>query len=65
MEAFVRLMTVMAVPLGILNIFGGVVSGIWLAILGEWGIIGYGILALMVSGIGLGLAMAHRPKNRQ
>lgn len=38
--------------------FGGVVSGIWLAILGEWGLIGYGILALLVSGIGLGLAMA-------
>ena len=58
METFARLITVIAVPLGILNMFGGIVSGIWLAILGEWGIIGYGILALMVSGIGLGLAMA-------
>lgn len=58
MEAFARLLSVLAVPLGILNIFGGIISGIWLAILGEWGLIGYGILALLGSGMGLGLAMA-------
>jgi hypothetical protein len=29
---------------------GGIVSGIWLAILGEWGPIGIGILALFISG---------------
>jgi hypothetical protein len=33
------------VPLMILNIFGGIASGIWLAILGEWGGIGAGLLA--------------------
>ncbi len=58
MEAFARLLSVLAVPLGILNMFGGIVSGIWLAILGEWGLIGYGILALLISGMGIGLAMA-------
>lgn len=58
MEAFAKLLGVLAVPLAILNMFGGIVSGIWLAILGEWGLIGYGILALIVSGMGLGLAMA-------
>ena len=58
MESFARLLSVLAVPLSILNIFGGIVSGIWLAILGEWGLIGYGILALLVSGMGLGIAMA-------
>jgi hypothetical protein len=45
------------VPLSLLNIFGGVVSGVWLAILGEWGVIGTGVLALFVSGMALGLAM--------
>ena len=45
------------VPLSLLNIFGGVVSGVWLAILGEWRVIGTGVLALFVSGMALGLAM--------
>lgn len=58
MEALARLLAVLAVPLGILNLFGGIVSCIWLAILGEWRLIGYGILALLVSSMGLGLAMA-------
>ncbi len=58
MNAFAKLATVLAVPLGLINMLGGIVSGIWLAILGEWGIIGYGIAALFVSGIGLGIAMA-------
>lgn len=58
MEAFARLVSVLVVPLIILNTFGGIISGIWLAILGEWGLIGYGILALLVSGMGIGLAIS-------
>lgn len=57
MESFARALSVLAIPLGIINMFGGIVSGIWLAILGEWGLIGYGILALIVSGMVIGLAM--------
>ena len=57
MDALERLLSVLAAPLAILNMFGGIISGIWLAILGKWGLIGYGILALIVSGMGLGLAM--------
>jgi len=58
METFTKLAAALSVPLGLLNMLGGIVAGIWLAILGEWGIIGYGIVALFVSGFGLGLAMA-------
>lgn len=57
METFSRLATALAVPLGLLNLLGGIVAGIWLAVLGKWGIIGYGIGALFVSGFGLGIAM--------
>lgn len=57
MNAFAKLATFLSVPLGLINMLGGIVAGIWLAILGEWGIIGYGIAALFVSGIGLGIAM--------
>lgn len=57
MNAFAKLASVLSVPLWFINIFGGVVSGIWLAILGEWGIIGYGIVALFISGIGISIAL--------
>lgn len=33
-----------SVPLILLNLLGGIVSGVWLAIIGEWGAIGYGLL---------------------
>jgi hypothetical protein len=58
MKAFARLLSVLAIPLGMLNMLGGIISGIWLAILGEWGLIGYGLLVLVFSGMALGLVMA-------
>ena len=48
MTALLGLITALSLPLMILNILGGVVSGIWLALLGEWGAIGRGILFLFV-----------------
>jgi len=57
MKVLDRLLSMLAVPLFILNMFGGIISGIWLAILGKWGLIGYGIIAMMVSGMGLSFAM--------
>ncbi len=35
------------VPLALLNFFGGIISGIWLAFLGEWAVIGIGLVALV------------------
>jgi hypothetical protein len=57
MNAFAKLANVLVVPFALLNAFGGIVSGIWLAVLGEWGSIGYGIGILFGGGFGLGLAM--------
>lgn len=57
MGVLLGLMKVLAVPLMILNMLGGIVSGIWLAILGEWGAIGYGIAALAISWLALSLAL--------
>ncbi len=54
MQALVTLLTV---PLMLLNLFGGIGSGIWLAILGEWWAIGYGIAALFVSHFFLGIIL--------
>lgn len=46
MQAFI---TLLIVPFMIFNIFGGIVSGIWLAILGDWWAIGYGVAGMLLS----------------
>ncbi len=57
MKALMGLIAVLSVPLMILNMLGGLVSGIWLAILGEWSVIGGGIFLLFVSSWLLGFAL--------
>ena len=42
------LIVALMVPLMLLNVFGGIVSGIWLAILGQWWAIGIGLVAIFV-----------------
>lgn len=51
------LITIMMIPLVLLNLLGGVGSGVWLVILGDWWVIGYGIALLVGSPFLLGLAM--------
>src|SRR5436190_21504771 len=36
MKALLGFLTILAVPLMLMNIFGGIVSGIWLIVLHEW-----------------------------
>lgn len=51
------LLVAATIPVSFITTFGGTVSGIWLAILGEWGIIGTGISALFFSSFLLGFAL--------
>lgn len=51
------LMSLLVIPLMLLNMLGGLVSGIWLAILGQWWAIGFGILGLIISRFLIGLAL--------
>ena len=44
-------------PLMVLNLFGGIVSGIWLAVLGEWSLIFKGIAATVIAPFPLGLIL--------
>ena len=46
-----KLVILLMVPLMLLNFFGGIGSGIWLAILGEWWAIGYGVAGLLSHGL--------------
>lgn len=51
------LVAALFIPFIILNFFGGVVAGIWLAILGEWWAIGYGIVGLLGAHFVLAIAL--------
>ena len=51
------LLALVMVPLMLLNALGGVASGIWLVVLGEWWALGYGLIGL-VSHFLLGLILA-------
>lgn len=57
MKALMGLVTALSIPLMILNMLGGIVSGVWLGVLGEWRIIGAGILVFFVSTGLLGFAL--------
>ena len=55
MKALSGIITALSIPLMILNMLGGIVAGIWLAILGEWSMIITGILIFFVSTWVLGI----------
>jgi hypothetical protein len=52
------LFSLVSVPVMILNFAGGIVGGIWLALLGQWRLVGLGLAASFVSTFGIGLALA-------
>jgi hypothetical protein len=56
MTALLKPMTTTVTPLAFLNVFGGIVAGIWLAVLGEWGAIGWGLVAIVLSTCGMSMA---------
>jgi len=56
-NGFVATFTALAVPIMILNLLGGIISGIWLAILGEWGEIIRGILFMVVAGFAISIVL--------
>jgi hypothetical protein len=46
---FNRIIEILSLPIMLLNIGGGIIGGIWLAVLGEWSLIGIGVLLLFTS----------------
>ncbi|HWA28857.1 MAG TPA: hypothetical protein VG734_24615 [Lacunisphaera sp.] len=57
MKALVAIIVTLSVPLMLLNVLGGLVSGIWLAILGKWSAIFAGLVGMLGSVMLLGFAM--------
>jgi hypothetical protein len=54
---FAKLLEVLSVPIIILNMGASIIGGIWLAILGQWGLIGIGVFLLFTSHWYLSLLM--------
>ena len=54
---FVASLTALTVPIMILNLLGGIISGIWLVILGEWGEIVRGIIFMIISSFAISFAL--------
>ena len=46
---FSRILKILTVPIMFLNLGGGILGGIWLAFLGEWKLIGIGVLLFFIS----------------
>lgn len=57
MSAVMGLVNVLLVPLMVLDVFGGVVSGIWLLIIGDWRSVLLGIGIVIVSSFSLSILM--------
>jgi hypothetical protein len=57
MDAILGAINIFAIPLVFLNLLGGIISGIWLAYLGQWWALGYGFAALLVSTFSLSFAL--------
>ena len=58
MKALTALITALLIPLMILNLLGGLVSGMRVGGLGEWGAVGWGVLFFFVSTGLLGFVLA-------
>jgi len=49
MKFLTGIFSALSFPLFILNMFGGIIAGVWLVVLGEWREIGFGVLIFFVS----------------
>src|SRR2546426_4181254 len=57
MKSLIAIVAALSYPITILNWFGAITSGIWLAILGEWKAIGIGVPSFILSGIVVSFAL--------
>ena len=57
MTALMVIVEFLSVPLFVLNVFGGVVSGLWLLIIGEWPLVLLGVVTAIGSTFVLGIVL--------
>jgi hypothetical protein len=54
---FAAIMSLISIPVMLLNFGGGIIGGVWLAVLGKWSLLGLGLASMFISSFGLGLAL--------
>ncbi len=54
---FLAALSALMIPFLLLNIFGSIISGIWLAILGEWNEIFRGVIFMIISSFAIAIAL--------
>ncbi len=74
MKILEPIIELLGIPILILNVIGGIVGGIWLGFLGQWGLIGIGIILvftshfylsiLLLPGVGLSFLALYFYKNQ-
>jgi hypothetical protein len=57
MKAMAAFLGLLLVPLVILNVGSGVIGGIWITILGRWGLVGMGLAATFISTLTMGFVL--------
>lgn len=57
MRGLKALLALIAIPLFLFNMLGGIVGAVWLGILGDWKLLGIGFAAMVGAGFGLSLAL--------
>lgn len=57
MKGLLALLNMLGMFFMILNMFGGIIAGVWLAVLGEWWALGLGLLVVIISSFVLSLAV--------
>jgi len=57
MKGLGALLGALSIPFALLNMFGGIIAGIWLAVLGDWSVIFLGIGIIFVGAIAVSLLL--------
>lgn len=57
MNRILRIAAALIPAIGVVNMFGGIVAGIWLVLQGDWWALGYGIVFLLISHWGVSLLL--------
>lgn len=60
MNAILAILALLSIPITLMNILGGIISGIWLAIIGEWDVILLGLLSFFIGIFIISLALLPR-----
>jgi hypothetical protein len=56
-NAITAVIGLLSIPVGLLNFGAAIIGGIWLAILGNWGLLGLGLFSMFVSSYGISFAL--------